>query len=320
MKQLFVLLLLANFTFANHVEEYIPPVSLEKSEKDPSLKPDESVFRFTFKSISDTEGKQVIFYSIDGSEKRAKLMDNIYFEISTTPGEHSFQFYYDEHHDEVTANSLVIKAQYRDEYSIRLENVDFPIMVEKPVIYLYPTAVTEVTVEVITEGQLTFTYPSYEESWKMTINPDGTIQNGENSYRYLFWESQHTAFIKSDPSTGSAIANKDIVSFLEASLGEFGFTTQEQADFITYWAPKMIRYPGCKIQFLLNDECNQFAQLNIDPKPDQVFRFYMLWSPLENVNDFNYLRPQKIQSISRLGFTVIEWGGSQIELSPKEVL
>ena len=94
-------------------------------------------------------------------------------------------------------------------------------------------------------------------------------------YRYLFWESEHSEPIELSPSTGFAIEKKTIVSFLESSLKKFGFTTEEQADFITYWAPKMIKYPACKIQFVFNEACNQFAQLKVQPRPDNIYRFYI---------------------------------------------
>lgn len=75
----------------------------------------------------------------------------------------------------------------------------------------------------------------------------------------------------------------------------------------------MIQHPWCLVHFVMNEECDQFAELTIEPEPDLVARLYMIWSPIDNIDDFNYLRPQNIQLINRLGFTVLEWGGAKVK-------
>ena len=71
----------------------------------------------------------------------------------------------------------------RDEES-RYEELPAP---EKPVIYLYPEKVTDVTVQLdYITGDLTCTYPAYEGGWTVTAAPDGTLTdaNGQ-TYSYL---------------------------------------------------------------------------------------------------------------------------------------
>ncbi|MDX2360314.1 MAG: hypothetical protein QNK23_05885 [Crocinitomicaceae bacterium] len=310
MKQLFVLLLLANFTFANDGEGYGgSDVLLEKSEKDLTLKPDESVFRFKFNGISDTLEKRVIIYSIDGLEKRAKLIDNVYFEVTTTLGEHSFQFYYDEHHTEVTSDTLVIKAQYRDVYSVLMRNVDIPYVVGKPVIYLYPTEATDVNVEVLTKGQLSFAYPEYNGTWEFTATPQGELKFEEATYNYLFWEAdQYFILSPEENQNGFICAGENAVSFLEEKLTLAGLTSQEKADFITFWGPRLQRNELNYVHFMFNEECDAFAELSISPKPDHVYRIYMVWSPVESEVS---LVPQTIIPMDRSGFSVLEWGGME---------
>ena len=47
---------------------------------------------------------------------------------------------------------------------------------EKPVIYLYPEAETEVTVSLDYDGELTCVYPAMEDGvWTVTAAPDGTL-------------------------------------------------------------------------------------------------------------------------------------------------
>ena len=46
---------------------------------------------------------------------------------------------------------------------------------EKPVIYLYPEAETDVTVRLDYAGDLTCTYPAYDGAWRVAAAPDGTL-------------------------------------------------------------------------------------------------------------------------------------------------
>lgn len=43
----------------------------------------------------------------------------------------------------------------------------------KPVIYLYPTEETEVTVKLDYAGEFICTYPEYDGEWKVNAFPDG---------------------------------------------------------------------------------------------------------------------------------------------------
>ena len=45
----------------------------------------------------------------------------------------------------------------------------------KPVIYLYPEEETQVTVKLDYAGELTCTYPAYDDGWAVTAQPDGTL-------------------------------------------------------------------------------------------------------------------------------------------------
>ena len=61
----------------------------------------------------------------------------------------------------------------------------------KPVIYLYPKQSTDVSVTLgYPEEELTYTYPAYEDGWRVHAEPDGRLTNlkdGSTHY-YLFWE------------------------------------------------------------------------------------------------------------------------------------
>lgn len=48
----------------------------------------------------------------------------------------------------------------------------------------------------------------------------------------------------------------------------------------------------------------------IDPRPDTVIRIIMSYKGLEEPIE---VTEQKLESVSRTGFTVVEWGGTEIE-------
>ena len=66
--------------------------------------------------------------------------------------------------------------------------------------------------------------------------------------------------------------------------------------------------------FILNEDANLFAELDIIPTPDHVYRFYILTSKVEDPSDYENLQPQVIETIKRTGFTVLEWGGLKFKL------
>ena len=51
----------------------------------------------------------------------------------------------------------------------------YPESDAKPVVYLQPEAATEVTVRLDYDGELTCTYPAYDDGWTVLAQPDGTL-------------------------------------------------------------------------------------------------------------------------------------------------
>ncbi|MCR2013833.1 hypothetical protein NSB31_29720, partial [Bacillus cereus] len=50
----------------------------------------------------------------------------------------------------------------------------------KPVIYLYPAEEKTINVKLDYDGELTSTYPTYNDGWSVKANPDGTLTNLED--------------------------------------------------------------------------------------------------------------------------------------------
>ncbi|MCR5737995.1 MAG: hypothetical protein K6G64_10125 [Eubacterium sp.] len=52
------------------------------------------------------------------------------------------------------------------------------------------------------------------------------------------------------------------------------------------------------------------AKLRITPRPDSMLRVFMTWKALDKKID---IKEQNLSTFERKGFTVVEWGGSEIK-------
>lgn len=178
----------------------------------------------------------------------------------------------------------------------------------KPVIYLYPESDTDVSVKLILDGKLTCTYPAYNTGWKVTAAPDGTITDAKGqTYNYLYWEGETNA--RWDRSEGFCVKGEDTAAFLEQALEKLGLNRREANEFIVYWLPLMEQNPYNTI-FFQTDVYTDAAELQIDPAPDALIRVFMAWQAADT---FVELPEQELTAPERTGFTVVEWGGTEIK-------
>ena len=182
-------------------------------------------------------------------------------------------------------------------------------LLAKPVIYLYPEEETEVTVSLDCEGDLTCTYPAISEgnTWTVTAAPDGTLTDAAGqTYNYLYWEGVGRGDY--DFSEGFCVAGADTAAFLEEALAQLGLTRREANDFIVYWLPAMEQNPYNLIAFQ-GEAYTDRARLTVTPQPDSVLRVFMAWKGLDAPME---LPPQELPAFQRTGFTLVEWGGTEI--------
>jgi hypothetical protein len=185
-------------------------------------------------------------------------------------------------------------------------------MADKPVIYLYPTKKQKINITVKPLNGFSFTYPEYtKDGWNITVQPNGNIICNDRSYNYLFWEGPLIDKAKFDLTTGFYVHSDTVVQFLEHTLAKVGLSDIEQADFITFWAPKLIQNDLNFIHFEFNDGYEKLiSKMDITPNPETLIRVFMVFKPVMKALP---LSNQSIPSYQRKGFTVIEWGGSQIQ-------
>ena len=157
-------------------------------------------------------------------------------------------------------------------------------------------------------GEFTALYPSYRDGWTVTAYPDGTLvdPNTDREYYCLFWEGYLPE--EMDLSTGFCVKGTDTAAFLEDALGKLGLTDKEANEFIIYWLPQMEQNPYNRISFQQEAYTEQ-AKLTVTPTPDTVIRVFMVWEGLEQAVE---IAPQELSAPEREGFTVVEWGASEI--------
>lgn len=177
----------------------------------------------------------------------------------------------------------------------------------KPVIYLYPETETEVSVRLDFDGDLTCTYPIYEEGWTVTASPDGALTDAAGqTYNYLYWEgNSQTSF---DFSQGFCIPGQDTAAFLEEALAQLGLTRREANEFLVYWLPRMEPNP-CNLIAFQSTAYTDAARLTVTPEPDSLLRVFMAWKPLDAPVE---VPAQELPAFARTGFTVVEWGGAEV--------
>lgn len=180
---------------------------------------------------------------------------------------------------------------------------------EKPVIYLYPEQAQEVYVQLELDGEFTCTYPEYDNGWKVKAYPDGTLRDQVTGkeYNYLFWEgASETEY---DLSRGFVVEGKDTAEFLEEKLAYLGLNERESNEFIVYWLPRMEENKYNLITFQ-GEKYTEHAKLKISPEPDSILRVFMAYKPLDKPVD---IPEQELEPFEREGFTVVEWGGAEME-------
>lgn len=181
---------------------------------------------------------------------------------------------------------------------------------KKPVIYLYPTEPTEITIKLGNPKNITTSYPIYNNGWTVIANPDGTltdIKTGRKLYS-LYWEGKHSEPFKLDE--GFIVKGEDTIKFLEEKLAILGLNEKESEEFIIYWLPILEKNKYNYIRFADIDEINKNMPLELSTKPDTIIRVLMQYKALDRPIK---ITEQKLEKTNRVGFTVVEWGGCEIK-------
>jgi hypothetical protein len=314
--QLLILLLLSAHVFAGNGEDlggrWTPSTyTINKTSARAGLKADVTELNIEFKCKEDKCLLKDIKMSIDGDRQiEAKLNSKNVLIYKMNSGKHVLTFWATGLNS-CTTDTIDFKGQTLIQMTVEF-TVRQRMVTRKPVIYLYPKKKQAVSIKLNYNGQLDFTYPTYNNGWNVTANPDGTIENNEKKYNYLFWDGKmETDKLKFDVNKGFVVKSTELTSFLDSTLTLMGLNSKETADFITYWVPDMMKNEKNYIHFLINKEYDQIAKVKVRPEPESMLRVFMLWNAVESENAITPT-PQHFTKSNRNGFTYIEWGGSEL--------
>ena len=183
----------------------------------------------------------------------------------------------------------------------------FPVL--KPVIYLYPEENMDISVQLnIKNSQFSTIYPKFNEknTWNVRAKPNGDILINGRTYPYLFWEAD--SYNPQEINEGFIVTKENAEQFLEEKLQILGLNEKEKTDFITFWLPKLLSNKLSVCTFQTKKFFENF-ELNVTPKPDSMIRVFLTIKKLDAPIN---IKEQKLVSVERKGFTVIEWGGSNL--------
>lgn len=177
-------------------------------------------------------------------------------------------------------------------------------LIRKPNIYLYPTTPQQVQITLAPQGKLTASIPEYSEGWNVTAFPDGRIEGTDG---YLFYEAQVNI---SKGTRGWCLSQDELETTLPKILQDYGLIDREIDDFMEYWQPELRQAPFYAVYPLVNDQVASNCSLDIIPKPESIFRIWILFSPLGQQIE---LSTPEFPAWNRNGFVAVEWGGAIID-------
>lgn len=174
----------------------------------------------------------------------------------------------------------------------------------KPVIYLYPTQPTNVSVKV--GANISKSEPVYNNGWKVLAKPNGQLLTQENkTVDSLFWEGIGYGDYP-NITEGFVVQHSELESVITTQLSALGLNNKESEDFKDFWMSKLPNSPYVRLTWFTTAQLDKLAPLYIQPKPNTVIRVFLDYKGLEKPIS---IPQQKLTAIPRNGFTVVEWGG-----------
>lgn len=175
--------------------------------------------------------------------------------------------------------------------------------VYKPNIYIYPTELIDLTVQILFPhgGEITESIPEYFSGWNISVEPSGIINN---EYQFLFYECDVPDLFQKEK--GWIIKQPELKTFFENNLKAHGFSNDEIKDFTDYWTPKLINSNYYEIYPQYLNDIEKMIILNFSKEPQNIFRLFYY---LEGRNDKNIeLEKPTIEIGKRQDYYIMEWG------------
>jgi hypothetical protein len=294
----------------------VPSYYISADLPDKTLDQNVAAVVFKFNQSDGKTAEKPVKYSVNGINKTWEPSVAGKRELLLRPGKYVFRFWFDENNYEITTDSILVRNGYHMELQVNFKRSDMLMICDKPVIYLYPQQTMKVDVQLEPKGKFLFTYPEYNKGWSVTADPDGSMQTGNKTYNYLFWDGVVDMDVrKMDLHRSFEVRKENLVKFFEDKLAQMGLNAKETEDYITYWVPRMNANEVNIIHFIFNEEYDAYAKLKVTPQPDHLFRVFMIWQKGDEESTMEY-KGQDLPSFERGGFTVVEWGGAEVKRIP----
>lgn len=94
-----------------------------------------------------------------------------------------------------------------------------------------------------------------------------------------------------------------------------GLNTTETNEFVQYWLPILEKNQTNFVHFLVNNGYSTISKNIVNPEPDTSIRIFMEFYGL---NQKTGIIPQDLPRTTRKGFTLVEWGGSDVSNAIKK--
>ncbi len=249
-------------------------------------------------------------YYYDSFEASERSTD-VYTLSQFTPGDTTFTYraQMDWNNMGFGANDYLFTAYFEDG---RQKAVSVTIYFDaggmgKPVIYLYPEKPTKISVSVTPEQGIFVSEPEMGDAWTVIANSQGALFNlaDRSYYPYLFWEAYTDPFPAFED--GFVVQQTGLKKFFDDKLTFMGLNTKEITDFEEYWLGVLTEKPYYFIHFVDQSLLDEYAPLNISPKPDSILRVFFDYEGLDVAKQ---VPAQKLTPWTRSGYSVVEWGGS----------
>ncbi len=185
------------------------------------------------------------------------------------------------------------------------------IKAAKPIIYVYPTTEMELSIKLGKPESLLISYPKYKNMWNVKAEPNGTltdIETGKKLYS-LYYENRINRNVKMEKE-GFVVEGEKTAEFLDEKLEILGLNYKEREEFIIYWLPKLEANKFNYIRFMSKEEIEDNMPLEFSIQPETLIRINMTFKGLDKPID---VEEQKIEKIDRKGFTIVEWGATEIK-------
>ncbi len=172
----------------------------------------------------------------------------------------------------------------------------------KPNLYIYPEQTLSLSVKINfpNGGKVTESIPAYNNSWNITVTPNGQIND---YYDYLFYECDVPDLTQKE--YGWVIKTTELENFFANNLSLSGFSQKEVNDFIEYWIPLLTEHNYYAIYPQYKTQLNKMIEIEFSEIPDNFYRLHYVIIGRDNNKQ---LPAPQIESAIREKYYAVEWG------------